>query len=147
MITMSVLAFLFPKHQTTMKIKQYDVPQRAIEACESRMRSGQFKAVDITKAAMLEGVPEIINREYVANRVADRLIQKHRKAGNIRMVDRKPTWEFCMANVQALAPLGRRCASRRDSGLKLRKAWPTEQPQRLTSRALFALGSWDWFIA
>jgi hypothetical protein len=81
-----------------MKIKQYDVPQRAIEACESRMRSGQFKAADITKAAMLEGVPEIINRDHVAHRVADRLIQKHRKAGNIRMVDRKPTWEFCMAN-------------------------------------------------
>ena len=79
-----------------MKIKQYDVPQRAIDACEARMRSGQFKAADITRVAMLEGVPEIINRDYVANRVADRLIQKHRKAGNIRMVDRKPTWQFCM---------------------------------------------------
>ena len=90
-----------------MKIKNYDVPQRAVEACESRMRSGQFKAADITKTAMIEGVPEIIGWEYVANRVADRLIQKHRKAGSIRMVDRKPTWEF-LSNADVEPPSERK---------------------------------------
>jgi hypothetical protein len=45
---------------------------------------------------------------------------------------------ICLPNVQALAPLGRGWASKRDGGLKLRQAWPTEQPQRLSSRALFA---------
>ena len=45
-----------------------------------------------------------------------------------------------LPNDQALAPLGRRGALRQDGGLKLRKAWPTELPQRLSSRALFALG-------
>jgi hypothetical protein len=44
-----------------------------------------------------------------------------------------------LENVQALAPLGRGWASKRDSRLKLRGVWPTEQPQRLSSRALFAL--------
>jgi hypothetical protein len=38
-------------------------------------------------------------------------------------------------NDQALAPLGRGRALKRNGGLKLRKAWPTEQPQRLSSRA------------
>jgi hypothetical protein len=44
-----------------------------------------------------------------------------------------------LPNVQALAPLGRGAASIRDDGLKLREAWPTQQPQRLTSRAVFGL--------
>jgi hypothetical protein len=44
-----------------------------------------------------------------------------------------------LQNDQALAPLGRGGALKRDDGLKLRKAWPTEQPQRLSSRALFGV--------
>ena len=50
-------------------------------------------------------------------------------------------------NVQALAPLGRGGASKRDGGLKLRIAWLTEQPQRLSSRALFGLGCFVCVIA
>jgi hypothetical protein len=42
-------------------------------------------------------------------------------------------------NDQAQAPLGRGGALKRDDGLKLRKAWPTKQPQRLSSRALFGV--------
>ena len=85
-----------------MKIKDYDVPQNVIDACEARMRMQPFKAADITKTAVLCGVPESIGYDYVAHRVADRLIQKHRKAGNLRMIDRKPTWEF-LANAGVLA--------------------------------------------
>ena len=48
--------------------------------------------------------------------------------------------------VQALAPLGRRCEMKRDGGLKLRKAWSTQQPQQLSSRALFGplIVSYKW---
>jgi hypothetical protein len=35
---------------------------------------------------------------------------------------------------------------KRDGGLKLREASPKDQPQRLSSRALFGLGLWSALI-
>jgi hypothetical protein len=78
-----------------MRIKSYEVSKSAVTACEDRMRQSFFKAADITNVAIANGIPESINQEYVAHRVADRLIQKHRKLGNIKMikVDGKFLWE------------------------------------------------------
>lgn len=77
-----------------MKIHNYEVPARALAACESRMMTGRFRAADLTNAAMIEGVPSMLNRDFIAARVADRLIRKHSKAGNIRMTENRPWWKW-----------------------------------------------------
>ncbi len=68
-----------------MRIKTYEVPQEVVSACEKRILEKPFKAFNIEAIAMLLGVPQQIGTVYIANRVADRLIQKHRKAGNIHL--------------------------------------------------------------
>lgn len=75
-----------------MKIKNYEVPYHVIRACEARMKRGPFRSSDIEDVAVEGGVPRFIDHAYIANRVADRLIQKHRKAGKI--VLRKREWRF-----------------------------------------------------
>lgn len=68
-----------------MRIKQYEVHPHILEACEQRMLESPFRAFNVEAIALLLGVPELINRDFVAPRVADRLIQKYRKAGLIRL--------------------------------------------------------------
>jgi hypothetical protein len=76
-----------------MTIHDYEVPEEVVLKCEAVMMRGAFRANEITAVAIQAGVPESIEREYVACRVADRLIQKHRKAKTIRMSSTFPVWE------------------------------------------------------
>lgn len=68
-----------------MKVYGYEVPQEVIDACLARMRTGSaFTSIDIARAAVAAGAPYWNNREeYVAHRIADRLLQRERKAGRI----------------------------------------------------------------
>jgi len=57
----------------------------------ARMKAGPFKASDIEAEACRLGVPRLTDwSESVAMRAADRIIQRERKAGNIRLL--KPHW-------------------------------------------------------
>jgi hypothetical protein len=76
-----------------MTIHNYKVPEEVILKCEAVMMRGSFRANEIAAVAIQAGVPDYIGYEYVACRVADRLIQKHRKAKTIRMSSTFPVWE------------------------------------------------------
>ena len=72
-----------------MKVYNYEVAPEVIAACEARMKDGFFKAHDIEVAAVKAGAPVEMNTtswhsDYVAARIADRMIQMHRKAGHLR---------------------------------------------------------------
>ena len=76
-----------------MNIHNYKVPPDVIEKCEAVMMRGPFRANEITAVAIKAGVPDYVEYRYIACRVADRLIQKHRKAKTIRMSKNFPVWE------------------------------------------------------
>lgn len=82
-----------------MKIYGIEITPQQIEAAESRMRKGNFYSYEIDRALQLSGVPDrgpkrspLSPPEFVAMRAADRLIQKHRKLGNIRYVKGAGFW-------------------------------------------------------
>lgn len=69
-----------------MKIYGIEITEAQIEACLKRMRShGEFMAGDIA-AHVIDRIADANSkvREDVAYRLADRLIQRERKAGNIK---------------------------------------------------------------
>jgi zona occludens toxin (predicted ATPase) len=70
-----------------MKMQIHDtvITQAQLDACIARMQSEPFKAADITNVAIQAGVPRFEGYEFIAHRVADRLIQKHRKLGKIKI--------------------------------------------------------------
>lgn len=78
----------------SMKIHGIEITKDQIKACENRMSGGDFTARNITKLAIANGVPamsgEVLpkDRNYIANVLADRLIQRERKAGNIYFNDK-----------------------------------------------------------
>ena len=82
----------------TMKMKIHDtvITQDQLDTCIARMKSEPFRAGDIAKVAIQSGVPEFVGREFIAHRVADRLIQKFRKARNIRVNynSKYPMWTW-----------------------------------------------------
>lgn len=62
-----------------------------LAALIARMKAAPFKAADIEAEAIRLGVPcWSAHREPVAMRVADRLIQRERKAGRLRL--QRPLW-------------------------------------------------------
>jgi hypothetical protein len=65
-----------------------------IGACVARMRAGRFRAADITRAAISAGVPDFVGSQFIAHRVAYRLIQKYRKRGDIRLIDNCVVWTW-----------------------------------------------------
>lgn len=75
-----------------MQVYGITISEEVLSALVSRMKNGSsFKAIDLEAEATRPGVPHRRkNREAVAMRVADRLIQRERKANNIRF-DR-PDW-------------------------------------------------------
>jgi hypothetical protein len=77
-----------------MQIHETKIEESALIACIARMKSAPFKASDIAKVAVENGVPESVGREYIACRVADRLIQRQRKAGNIKVGSPYPKWAW-----------------------------------------------------
>ena len=69
-----------------MKIYGIEITEVQIEACLKRMRShGEFMAGDIA-AHVVDRIADANSsvRENVAYRLADRLIQRERKAGRIK---------------------------------------------------------------
>lgn len=72
-----------------MKINKHKIEDVVLGACVKRMKSLPFKAADIEAVAEVYGVPK-----WVACRVADRLIQRHRKAGSVKVGSPYPTWTW-----------------------------------------------------
>lgn len=73
-----------------MRIGKYEVPEVVVRKCLGRMKSGKFKARDIADTAFDADIDCGEND----SRVADRLIQRERKAGNINPVIPIPYWEW-----------------------------------------------------
>lgn len=60
----------------------------------ARMKAGTSRAADLEAEAIRLGLPErSANRDPVAMRVADRIIQRESKAGNIEF--KRPDWVWC----------------------------------------------------
>ena len=78
-----------------MRVEGVDVPPAVIERVEQRMRQGGFRAKDLSELSAKE--MGISDSSPVANRVADRLIQKHKKADNLRLASVRPfpVWDWC----------------------------------------------------
>ena len=70
-----------------MKIHELEIEESTLLACIGRMKTAPFKAADIALVAETHGVPH-----EPAYRVADRLIQRQRKARNIHITQPYPTW-------------------------------------------------------
>lgn len=74
-----------------MKVQGIEVSQANIDACLARMQRGDyFRAYYIASAAYDSG----ISNGDVASRLADRLIQRERKAGRIIPVNRSGLWKW-----------------------------------------------------
>lgn len=71
-----------------MKINGIEIPPEVIDACLERMRLERFRCLDIIDAA--RNFKATTALEYT--RIANRLIQRERKAKRIRAVD-YPYWE------------------------------------------------------
>jgi hypothetical protein len=74
-----------------VKVQGIEVSQAHIDACLERMKRGDyFRAYFIASAAYDAGV----SSGEVASRLADRLIQRERKAGRIIPVNRSGLWKY-----------------------------------------------------
>lgn len=67
-----------------MNVRGLEIGEYIVEACEARMRRDEFKASDIIHEAMSVGRLG----GATASRLADRLIQNHRRRGDIEQVER-----------------------------------------------------------
>jgi hypothetical protein len=76
-----------------MKIHHIEIHQDELNACIARMKSSPFRAKDIQQAAERAGVPSATEDWIISARVADRLIQKFRKSGNIK-ISKYPMWTW-----------------------------------------------------
>lgn len=76
-----------------MIINGKEIPQHVIDLCEARMMEGPFRARALSDIAATNGVWD---KYGINHRVADRLIQKHRKAGNIHLLT-NVTWVWRVA--------------------------------------------------
>ena len=76
-----------------MKIKNIEITETQINAMMDRMKSAPFQCSDITLAARNAGVVPQDGYDGIACRAADRLIQKMRKHGKIK-ISKYPTWTW-----------------------------------------------------
>lgn len=74
-----------------MMVNGYEVPRQIEDALMRRMRMERdpFRAQDLQLIAESGGAPVL----GVSNRIADRLIQRERKAGNILFRDGRWSWQ------------------------------------------------------
>jgi hypothetical protein len=72
-----------------VKVHGIEIPAEAIKACEERMRIEPFRCLDIAIMAIRHGV-----NYNESDRFADRLIQWHRKRGNIKPVGAHRLWRW-----------------------------------------------------
>ena len=79
-----------------MKVGKYEFTDELISAAINRMKSNPFTSGDIESELHRCGVPNYIGASYCrifpVMRGADRLIQRERKAGNIKYENRQWTW-------------------------------------------------------
>ncbi|OHD19929.1 MAG: hypothetical protein A2Y38_00525 [Spirochaetes bacterium GWB1_59_5] len=74
-----------------LRIKNYEVPQQVLEACIAAMKSGVFRSSDVASMAhSCIGKPW---NKVLADRIADRLIQKMRREKKIKMLA-FPKWQW-----------------------------------------------------
>lgn len=74
-----------------MVVSGYEVPDKVLKALDSVVLSGElFRAGDLQAAAEAAGVPA---KDGVSMRVADRYIQKAKRAGQIQLAKTKPFWQ------------------------------------------------------
>jgi len=65
-----------------MYVHGFEITDEQQNACEQAMKK-RFRASDIELVAIQAGVPKYKDRNGIAHRVADRIIQRKRKAGEI----------------------------------------------------------------
>lgn len=74
-----------------MIVQGIEIAQAHVDACLARMKRGDyFRAYFIASVAYDSG----ISNGEVASRLADRLIQRERKAGRIIPVNRSGLWKY-----------------------------------------------------
>ena len=66
-----------------MNVHGFKITDEQQNACILAMKK-RFKASDIELVAILAGVPRYHDRDGIAHRVADRIIQRQRKDGKIK---------------------------------------------------------------
>jgi len=66
-----------------MNVHGFEITDDQQNACIMAMKK-RFKASDIELVAIQAGVPRYHDRNGIAHRVADRIIQRQRKAGAIK---------------------------------------------------------------
>ena len=66
-----------------MNVRGIEITQEQIDVAVSRMKSVEFSFFEIVKLLEKAGVP---GADGVSDRAADRLIQRERKAGNVRYI-------------------------------------------------------------
>ena len=71
-----------------MKVLKIEVKDPTLDASLARMKSGLFRASDL--AALARDTEK--TSEERAGRIADRMIQRHRKLGNIERVPGRLLW-------------------------------------------------------
>jgi hypothetical protein len=76
-----------------MNVHGFQIASEIIAASILRMKQGPFTAANLTELAKEHGVPQEAGRnQNPADRFADRVIQRERKAGNIRFNGRVWSW-------------------------------------------------------
>ena len=84
-----------------MKVYGYELTEAQIKICLTRMKSNPFTALDVANAAIAAGVPaEDQRRNPIAHRVADRMIQKIRRMGCLKMSPKFPVWNKLEADLK-----------------------------------------------
>jgi len=74
-----------------MYVHGHTVTEEIQSALLLKMKSSPFRAYTLEAEAVRLGLPSLTaNKEPVAMRVADRIIQRERKAGNLEW--RRPNW-------------------------------------------------------
>lgn len=77
-----------------MKVNGKEIEQSIVDACLARMKKEPFKAIEIEGICSRMGIETLYG---TAMRVADRIIQRERKAGNIELSNR-PFWAWVGGN-------------------------------------------------
>jgi hypothetical protein len=80
-----------------MIVNGYEVPWNVESACTAEMQNSiEFRASDIAFQAQTAGAPNSGKNQGLCDRIADRLIQRERKAKRIKVV-KYPYWQWARA--------------------------------------------------
>jgi hypothetical protein len=83
-----------------MTVHGYELTEAQIKTILMRMKDAPFTAADIANIATATGIPMVDeNHNPVAYRVADRMIQKVRHMGCLKMSSKPPIWNRLEADL------------------------------------------------